>query len=95
MNLSEAVKVAGIGGRVKRECWGNDVNLCVWEAGLEWAAKTHRAPFQDLTADDWQVVSRAPREWTMHPHDLEALQCHGGATCHRPGPQIRVREVVE
>jgi hypothetical protein len=89
MTLSEAVKAAGIGGRIKR---------AVWELPGEmgWIEVTDQDAFSfaEMTSDDWTVVQRAPREWTMwigngDPHG-EQLGCMDG-----PCRPIRVREVVE
>jgi hypothetical protein len=93
MTLSEAVKAAGIGGKVRRDRCGD---ICVEASGLWHDHIEFNPSFGSIIADDWTVVQRSPREWTMFVgpaggllHE-EQLGCHG-SRCDR----IRVREVVE
>ncbi len=97
MLLSEAVKAAGIGGRVRRECWAKRTDdVVAGYSALYWdrdGQAEFEPSFEDATFPDWSVVQRAPREWTMwigngEPHG-EQLGCMEGHC--KP---IRLREVV-
>jgi hypothetical protein len=71
--------------------------VSVWKDGL--GGTVGYLNYAGLTADDWQVVQRAPREWLVCPGCGVAsvqgrlVRGHLPHACHEKA--IRVREVVE
>lgn len=91
MTLSEAVKAAGIGGRVRKFGPWSQFDYLVTDNGVEVQGEAIAVGFKLLTADDWTVVQRAPREWTIVLHK-DGNPCTSGCSS---GSAVRVREVVE
>lgn len=100
MTLSEAVKKAGIGGRIQRsaaDVYGAPVHVTSNGVRSTFGDKGWQPDFEALTAEDWRVVERTPREWTLcvgGPIPVVMELCgHGCGFSYRD--HVRVREVAE